>query len=194
MPESDVLGQEEKRRGNVCALEDSAVPLECLEPAGIPTWTSLSGALAPPCVTDVLHGAAGMLQMLWEKDGDCEEPALRLFLIVFGLVSAENETSAITGNPVISHLSPRTSQNRVTSAPFGSRSGFDPQSVGTALGLQFHWFFRSSFLLLAPKRRFSLRTRLGKGSDLSLWTGRERAPCAEGLPGCKLRTLQPNEL
>lgn len=102
-----------------------------------------------------------MLQMLCKKDGDCEESSLGLF--VFSLVSAENEISAITGNSVISHLSPRNFQNRMTSAPFGSVSVFDPQSVGTALELQLHLFFQKLISTIGSKKPFLLQDKTGEG-------------------------------
>lgn len=132
-----------------------------------------------------------MLQMLCKRDGDCEESGLGLFLIVFSLVSTENEIFAITGNSVTSL--PGTSE-MMTSAPFGSMSVFDPQSVGAALGLQICLFFSEILLNYWFKRHFYFKTRLEKVCDPSFWTGRERGLCGGALPGCKLQMLQPNEL
>lgn len=162
------MGQEEKWRENICALEDFAVTLwspfsQQEYPPGHPSQVHRYLHGAQLCITDVLHGAAGMLQMLCKKDGDCEESSLGLFLFVFSLVSAENEISAITGNSVISHLSPRNFQNRMTSAPFGSVSVFDPQSVGTALGLQLHLFFQKLISTIGSKKPFLLQDKTGEG-------------------------------
>lgn len=112
------------------------------------------------------------------------------FSLFFSLISAENEISAITGNSVISHLSPRNFCNRMTSAPFGSVSVFDPQSVGTALGLELHLFFFQNLIstIASKKPFFYFKTRLEKGCDLSLWTGRERGLCGGGA-NCKCLSL-----
>lgn len=159
IPESGVLGQEEKWRENISALEDSAVTLWSLfsqqgYPPGHPSQVHWYLHVAQLCITDVLHGAAGMLQMLCKRDGDCEESGLGLFLIVFSLVSTENEISAITGNSVTSL--PGTSE-MMTSAPFGSMSVFDPQSVGAALGLQICLFFQKFISTIGSKGIFTSR-------------------------------------